>query len=207
MKTKNQITLATPLVVGLALAALVPFTQTTSAAPKPNPRVELKVTGPIFTLPDYTANLDFDQCRSSGLSSSGFSQRKTTLDLGALGLGTLRRIANLEFRRDGTATFAVWTSKNCYFFANGSIVSGQWPLGAGSPGPDLVVMIPRNAPWTFEPYGKTGGPCSGTLYLPASVTEDVTITIRRNDARTTDVCDCPNDYTDANLNLVADECE
>src|SRR5688572_10922758 len=187
MKTKNQITLATPAVVGLALVALISFAQTTLAAPRPDPRVELKVAGPIFTLPDHTANLDFDQCRASGLNSGGFSQRKTTLDLSALGLGVIRRIVNLQFESSGAVRFGLWTSKNCFFFADGFITSGQWPLVAGSPGPDLVVTIPRTAPWTFEPYGKTGGPCSGTLYLSADVTEDVTITIRRNDARTTNV--------------------
>lgn len=206
MKTNQLITSVTRFAAAIALAMLLQPPQAEAAA-KPNPRVELNVSGPIFTLPDYTARDGYDQCRSSGLNSSGFSQRKTTLDLSALGLGTVRRIIDLTFGRDGTATFAIWTSKNCYLFAKGVVLSGQWPLGAGSPGPDLVVVIPRNAPWTFEPYGKTGSPCSGTLYLPSEVTEDVIITIRRNDARTTDVCDCPDDYTDADGNMIADECQ
>jgi hypothetical protein len=190
-----------------ALVVLATSVSSAHAAAKPNPRVELAVTGPIFTLPDYTANGAFAQCRSSGLNSSGFSQRKTTLDLNALGLGTLRRIVDLEIGQGGAVTFGMWTSKNCFLYVNGAVVSGQWPLLAGSPGPELVIVIPRTAPWTFSSFGKTGGECRGTFYLPSVVTEDVVIRIRRNDARTINVCDCPDDYLDADENMIADACE
>ena len=49
--------------------------------------------------------------------------------------------------------------------------------------------------WTYNPYGGAPAYCSGSLTIDSD--QPVFITIRRNEARTGNVCDCPQDYTDA----------
>jgi hypothetical protein len=203
------------------LAVTVLLSTATSASagkptsPKPpSPRIEFSVSGAVFTLPDYTADLDdsdgfvSDQCREMGNDDQMVVQRKTTLQLSALGLGEVRSVSVLNFDAiaagpDDVVKFSLWLSKNCQLVVVGVIESGQWPLQGGFPGPDLVVLIPAGAPWTFNKFGGGQVECSGNPVLA----EDAFITIRRNDGRSGDVCDCPFDYADDDGNMIADECE
>ncbi len=198
--------------LGIGLSALLlttpPAVAAGGGAKNPPRHVEMRITGPIFTLPDYTANLPgFDQCRETGLDTTSVVQRRTTLDMTALGLGILLKTPLLDFGATASpgdfVVLSVWPTKNCQLLVTGIISSGQWPLPAGSPGADLVVTIPAGTPWTFNRVGGGSAQCSGHPTLNA----DVLITIRRNDARTGAICDCPFDYTDANENMIADECE
>lgn len=202
MKTNRTIKSVTRLAAAIALATMIQTPPAQAAGKPPPPHVELQMTGPIFTLPDHTADADSDQCREAGLDATGLSQRKTTMNLEALGLGTRRLVFILDFAAKSanagtnkTVIFSTWTSKNCRLFVEGYISSGQWPLPAGSPGTALVVTIPAGAIWTYDPFGGAPASCNGGLIIDSA--QPVVITIRRNDARTGDVCDCPFGYTDA----------
>lgn len=197
---------------------LFPTPQAEAAGkPQPTQHVELSMTGPVFTVPDHTGRIypdlsEWDQCREGDLGGTGFHQRLTTMNLAALGFdslsygsnlaypaepGVIRRQILLDFGAKSAGpgypvVFSLFLTSNCQFLVSGFIVSGQWPLLAGSPGPELVVTIPAGSVWSFQRYGGGAAPCSGS----ATLGEDVTITIRRNEARTGNVCDCPQSYTD-----------
>lgn len=197
-------------VIALLVCSFAPMAMQAAGKPKPttNPSVELRVLGPIYSLPDYTARNGFDQCRGTRLDSENLMQRKTTIDLTALGnpcfVGPFRHVFGLQFGGQSAAVGApvivsFWVTRNCQLTAAGRLVSGQWPLTTASPA--LAVEVAAGETWTFTRYG--GPQCAGT----ATLEQAVRVECYRNDARTGAPCDCPFDFTDADENMVADDCE
>ena len=207
MKIQSRIMLVTRIAAAVAfVAVLLPAQSEAAGKPTPPTHIEFKIEGPIFTLPDHTARTypdsEWDQCREGSNSATGLGQQLTTMDLTALGYGAgvVRKAISLDFGSKiaglgSPAVFSFWTTKNCQLLVAGYVSAGQWPLLGGSPGPELVVTIPAGAQWTFDPYGGAPGYCRGSF----TISQDVTITIRRNEARTGNVCDCPNGYKDADV--------
>jgi hypothetical protein len=221
MKIPGHLTFVSRIATTVALVAvLLPVPSEAAGKTQPKQHVELSMTGPVFTVPDHTGRIypdlsEWDQCREGDVGGTGFHQRLTTMNLAALGFdslsygsnlpypaepGVIRRQILLDFGAKSAGpgspvVFSFFLTSNCQFLVPGFIVSGQWPLLGGSPGPELIVTIPAGSVWSFKRYGGGAAQCSGSAIL----SEDVIIAIRRNETRTSNLCDCPSEYQDADV--------
>lgn len=214
-RTSLSVLASTASALALSFHAVSPVVHAAAKPPKsPDPSttgITLSIDGPIFAMPDYTAKPPAsDQCRNGSFDGDTLGQRKTTLDLSALGHPSFPGVNTRAFNIAWGAALVIpgqkvvvnfWATKNCLLTAEGEVIGGGWPLASN--GSSVEVTVKAGTTWAFKRYGGGTSDCA----FEAALGGDVVIVAIRDDSRLTELCDCPNDYTDSDGDLVADTCE